>query len=285
MASNGFAASSYRVNNGNNQDIIEWSICRNVNNGAGHDLMVPTNSSAEWTAFRSNAPSGVTVGNCGPCPAVEFIGAASAAGDVDPLVISIPAGAAVDDLMVAHVVMRGTNTSNSLPTPAGWTKIGTDLLIGTGDGANSQRGTAFFKVVTAGDILAGSVSWDFASASEVAAGIQVYRNVDTASSIDDSSEMSASTNSTAIPATAITTGSNRSMIVAFYAINQNFTLTPDSGYTLRHSDQHSNRVASMGADWLQAASGNTGTATAAISSTHNRRSARLIGLRQKTTCP
>ncbi len=279
------AASSYRVNSGANQDIIEWSTCRNVANGAAHDLMVPTNTGAEWSAFRSNAPPGVTVGDCGPCPAIEFIGAASQAGSVDPLTISIPAGTAVDDVLVAHVVMRATNTGSALPTPAGWTKIGTDLLMGTGGGANSQKGTAYYKVADAADIAAGSVSWDFASASEVAGGIHAYRNVDTAAPVDDSSEMSATTNANSIAATAISTTAARGMIVAFYAINQGYTLTPDTGYTIRHSDSHSNRVSSMGADLLQEASGSTGTVTAALSNNQNRRSARLMGLKQKTTCP
>jgi len=280
-----FGASLYRVNNAANTDILEWSVCRNVANAAGHDLMVPTNTSEEWSAFRANPPPSVTVGNCGPCPAIEFIGANSQAGDIDPLTINIPAGTAVNDLMIAHVVMRGTNTSLALPTPAGWTKLGTDLLLGSGDGTNSQKGTVYYKVAVAGDIASGSVSWNFASASEVAGGIQVYRNVDTSTPIDDNSEMASTANSSTIQAPAITTTANRAMVVAFYGINQAYTMTPDTGYTLRYSDQHTTRVASMGADSLQAASGSTGGVSATLSAAHTRRSGRLVGLRQKSTCP
>jgi len=72
-----FAAVSYRVNNGVNTTINEWSECWDVDNAAGVDLFVPTNTAAEWTAFRTNKPTGVTLTtpgcdpgqNCGndPC--------------------------------------------------------------------------------------------------------------------------------------------------------------------------------------------------------------------------
>lgn len=279
------AATMYQVNSGTNQDIIEWSACRNVNNGAPHALMVPTNTSAEWSAFYNNPPPSVTAGDCGPCPAIEFVGASSGAGDIDPLTVSLPAGTAVDDVLVAHLVMRATNTGSALPTPTGWTKLGSDLLMGSGGGSNSQKGVAYYKVADAGDIAAGNVTWDFASDSEVAAGIHAYRNVDTSNPIDDNSQMSSTGNISTIPASSITTTTNRAMVVAFYGINQGYTLTPDTGYTQRHSDSHSNRVSSMGADWLQATAGATGAITADISNNQNRRSARVIGLRQKTTCP
>ena len=61
------AASSYQINYGANQDITEWSVCKNVANShaSGKAIFVPTNTSTEWSTFYTNAPPGVTIANCG----------------------------------------------------------------------------------------------------------------------------------------------------------------------------------------------------------------------------
>lgn len=61
------AASGYQVNYGSNQDITEWSTCRNVANNSptGKAIFVPTNTSTEWSAFYTNGAPGVTIANCG----------------------------------------------------------------------------------------------------------------------------------------------------------------------------------------------------------------------------
>ena len=56
-----------RINNGNNQDIDAHSVCQNVDNATGLDLMVPTGIAAEWLAFRTNPPTGVTLSACSGC--------------------------------------------------------------------------------------------------------------------------------------------------------------------------------------------------------------------------
>jgi len=62
------AATGYQVNYGANQDITEWSTCRNVDNAhaSGKAIFVPTNTSTEWTQFYSHPPAGVTVSACAP---------------------------------------------------------------------------------------------------------------------------------------------------------------------------------------------------------------------------
>jgi hypothetical protein len=61
------AASGYQVNYGANQDITEWSTCKNVANNSptGKAIFVPTNSSTEWSQFYTNGAPGVTIVNCG----------------------------------------------------------------------------------------------------------------------------------------------------------------------------------------------------------------------------
>lgn len=60
------AASSYQINYGANQDITEWSTCKNVSNSSptGKALFVPTNTSTEWAAFYNASIPGVTIQAC-----------------------------------------------------------------------------------------------------------------------------------------------------------------------------------------------------------------------------
>lgn len=61
-----FAATSYRLNHGTNQNIIEHAVCKSVNNThASNDYFVPTNSASEWSAFYNTPPSAVVIGACG----------------------------------------------------------------------------------------------------------------------------------------------------------------------------------------------------------------------------
>lgn len=63
---NVLASSSYRVNHGTSQDINEFATCKKVSNAhASSDYFIPTNSSAEWSAFYNLPPTGVTIGTCG----------------------------------------------------------------------------------------------------------------------------------------------------------------------------------------------------------------------------
>jgi len=58
-----YAATSYQVNSGATSTINEWSVCKKVTNNNALAIFVPTNTAAEWTAFRTNA-SGVSYAEC-----------------------------------------------------------------------------------------------------------------------------------------------------------------------------------------------------------------------------
>ena len=61
-----YAATSYQVNSGVQVTIDEWSVCKKVTNNNALAIFVPTNTEAEWTAFRTYA-SGVTYTECVTC--------------------------------------------------------------------------------------------------------------------------------------------------------------------------------------------------------------------------
>nr|BFD63554.1 hypothetical protein BdHM001_22350 [Bdellovibrio sp. HM001] len=58
----------HRVNRSTTKAIQAHNVCKKViNANATKDFFVPTKAAAEWTAFRSNLPAGVTLGNCTSC--------------------------------------------------------------------------------------------------------------------------------------------------------------------------------------------------------------------------
>ncbi len=64
ISCNGWSANLYRVDDGVNTVVNEHSICRQVDNGSGSDIMVPTKTGLEWLSFRSNLPTGVSLSSC-----------------------------------------------------------------------------------------------------------------------------------------------------------------------------------------------------------------------------
>src|SRR3989338_6905941 len=59
------AATGYRVNAGTTSPEIDaHGVCKKVVNTGSKDHFVPTSTSAGWSAFRSNLPSGVSLNDC-----------------------------------------------------------------------------------------------------------------------------------------------------------------------------------------------------------------------------
>lgn len=52
-----YAAQYYQINSGATVMVNEHSVCQNVRNNNGLAIFVPTNTAAEWQAFRSSAPN------------------------------------------------------------------------------------------------------------------------------------------------------------------------------------------------------------------------------------
>jgi len=62
------AASSYVAPCcGGQVTVNEWGVCKVVTNNAANNLFIPTNTAAEWTNFRTNAPIVSVLGACAWC--------------------------------------------------------------------------------------------------------------------------------------------------------------------------------------------------------------------------
>lgn len=67
-------SSGFRVNNGDTNTTIDaWGTCQKVTNTSGKNYFVPTKTSAEWLAFRSHLPSGVTLSSCSTDPSGIYL--------------------------------------------------------------------------------------------------------------------------------------------------------------------------------------------------------------------
>lgn len=60
------AATSYRAVINTPITVNEQGTCAVVTNAGSYDIFVPTNTSNEWSLFRTNKPAYVTLGACGP---------------------------------------------------------------------------------------------------------------------------------------------------------------------------------------------------------------------------
>lgn len=118
-------AQIYRINNGSSQDITAHTICQNVTNSTGRDLMVPTGSAPEWLAFRTNFPTGVVLASCSNAAWYDVNWNFRFKVTIDQLFVD-------SDLTNFVVVLR----ESGIPTGF-WTNVrsdGADLVVTASDG-------------------------------------------------------------------------------------------------------------------------------------------------------
>lgn len=280
-----WTADSYRIDTGTTREVDEHGTCQRVTNNSGLSVFVPTKTTAEWSAFRSNLPGSVTLSACS-CAAIALRASATSTSTTASLVITKPAGLAVNDVMVAHVAQRAGSTGTTLAVPSGWTKLDSDQMMGSAGGTNSQRSAAFYKVADAADVAGANFTWTFSGVTDSVGGIIAYSNVEPSDPIDASSTMQGTSNINTIPATAVTTRYTNDMIVVMYAENGNGTYTPPASFNERFDFANGTQISAMGADLIQAAQGTTGTLTSTLSANGDRRTGKVIALKKNTlNCP
>jgi hypothetical protein len=155
------------------------------------------------------------------------------------LTINVPAGTALDDVMIASVTFRPcSNTSGAACTttmtpPAGWTLVSSiDQTTGAGTGGYGHRVFVYQRVATAAEPA--SYTWTFSgtpSHAGAAGAILSFSGVDTASPIvAQSGQTTVSALTHAAP--SINTGTQiNTMLVATHSANSSATWTPATGMT------------------------------------------------------
>lgn len=112
----------FRINSGSNLSINKFSNCKNINNASAKDVMVPTNTSTEWSQFLANLPGSVTATTCCLCPDASYavIGTACSGG---------------------AWCTGSYNGSNYMITPSGCTDSATPTCAGGADAVTKTWGT------------------------------------------------------------------------------------------------------------------------------------------------
>ena len=193
-------------------------------------------------------------------------------GVASSLVLPRPVGVAFGDVLVAVVDVIGAPV---VTAPAGWTLVRSDV---GGTGVTSLGQAVYIHVAGLSEPL--MWTWTFATAHGASGGILAYSGVDTVSPVMASSGQVAATG-TAVTAPSVTTTAANSMLVGFFGMNGQRTITPPAGMA-EHFDQAlanppGEKVTSEAADSLQAATGASGSKTATANSP-GRSVAQLIAL-------
>ena len=184
------------------------------------------------------------------------------------VVVAVPAGTILSDVMVGVVTVRGVG--QTINVPAGWTAV---------PGLSSTAGTdlnqgVFFRVASAAEPTNYTFSWSV-SARGVAA-ILTYRNIDTATTIDASGAQTSTASANIIAPSITTTMANTMLVGVFGDAHSGAGFTTPGGMTNIFgagaepgSGSGPNGVNTLIADQLQAGIGVTGTRTAISTQTVN----------------
>lgn len=183
----------------------------------------------------------------------ESVATNTGASGTTTLTINNPTGTALDDLLLAVIATKESNTN--ITAPVGWVE-----LYEVANGNHTDLAT-FWKVADASDVSATDFDFGLASDKEVAGAVLRYSGVDTSSPIDISSAVSGGgkTNSPISP--DVTTTVDDALVVRIFSQKDNKKdVTPPSG-TVERVDLNNNDKITIGvADATQAVAGATGTA-------------------------
>jgi MSHA biogenesis protein MshQ len=157
------------------------------------------------------------------------------------LTIAVPAGTALDDVMIASIAVRPCSSTSgaactlTVAAPAGWTLIRTlNQTTGAGTGGYGNRLLVYQRVATAAEPA--SYTWTFAGApvhAGAVGSILSFSGVDTASPIvAEAGQTTASAFTHAAP--SINTGTDiNTVLVSSHSANSAASWTPPAGMTER----------------------------------------------------
>jgi hypothetical protein len=159
---------------------------------------------------------------------ITFQGASSASTRGTSLSIPRPGGAAAGDVLVASIDVIGTP---SIMAPTGW------MLIGSNTSSSLTKAT-FRHLVSQSDPAA--YMWSVPSDTTIAGIVVAYRGVDPVNPIDATGGQ-ANGNNSSITAPSISTTTPNTMLVGFFGIASNTSITPPTGTTERGEITYSSR--------------------------------------------
>ena len=147
-------------------------------------------------------------------PMIAFVSKSTAQnGKGTSLVIPRPSGVAPGDVLLAALSLGGNPT---ISAPSGWTLVQSQVN-------GSYRQVVYVRV--AGATENPSYAWSFSTSTAVAGGITAYRGVDPSQPIEVAAGRTNTTSSSTIQAPSVTTTSPAALLVGFFGMPTNATIT------------------------------------------------------------
>ena len=172
------------------------------------------------------------------------------------LTINVPAGVTANDLLVAHVAVRG---NGAITAPGGWTP-----LVDANNG-NFIRQATYYRI--AGGSEPASYQWTFAS-TPAAGGMSAFYGVKSTSPVDVTGTTQVA-NSATVTAPSVTTAANDALVLAFFAVRASSAFDQAGGMTELYESSASGGVAAATDSMAQATAGATGAKTSTVTSGRN----------------
>ncbi len=196
----------------------------------------------------------------------------SGGGPATSLTLTVPAGTTTNDVIIAHLSLRGGTNVGSIVHPTGWTIIGSRINNGT-----DLVSVAYYRIVQAGDPT--SYQWTFSPAQRSSLAMITFRGVDPVTPINAQAGQ-ANAASTTITAPSIETLIPNTLLVGLFNSAQAQTeITVDEPLDQAYEVQAGagpNGDSQGGGTELFSATGSTGVRTA--SAQNNLSIGRLIAL-------
>jgi MSHA biogenesis protein MshQ len=183
------------------------------------------------------------------------------------LTLNTPAGVLASDVLVAHIVVRGSTTI--ITPPSGWVLI-------RRDNTGSSIGVAlYYKVAGAAEPT--SYTWTFNSSQQASGGVGAYIGVNNTTPVDASSGQynSGATIDTA-PSVTVSTANDR--LLYFAGVTILSTVTPPSGMTQQWNVTTADTASEM-ADQPLTSAGATGNRVGTLNVSGHSNIGQLVALR------
>jgi hypothetical protein len=219
------------------------------------------NSGSTFSAAALAAPSGLsatkscmpTITN-GSAPVIQY--QTNLTGSGTTVGFSKPTGTTVGDLLIAHI---GADNDYNITPPAGWTKTRDDYK----NSSPYQESWVLYHIAGASE--PGTYNITFGGSQGFTAVLLRITGVDTRSPLDTVTGIQAAS-STSLTAPGLTTVANNVLLLAFFTVRAQVTVTPPAGMTELYDFQAGTTVTAEVAQQTISTAGATGNRTATASS-------------------
>ncbi len=225
------------------------------------DRHMSTTSDGNVVTYKRDVLDRIIERNVTSVPALRSSTTANTGGaTASSLAINVPSGAAVGDIILAHVVVNA-GSGSTITKPTGWTE-----LQNTAASTEVRSAVYWHKVIGAEPA---SYTFTFDSARQASGGMAAYKGVDGDNPINGSAAYATTAAATFTASYGVNVDNPNTMVVSFVGAKQATGIGQPSGFTERWQVNSTlgnadTRAESEMADKLYTTTGNTGNIVGSI---------------------